>query len=87
MRPVETVSTGRMASSPLEPGGSVLFEGNSRPNMPIIRESNTPADAAVAEIQPLIEAGINWLLDSFWTEPNDTETIRRRIAAGPTACP
>jgi len=63
-----------------------FFNENSRPDMQIILEGSTPAGdpgAASAQVQPLVEAGINWWLDSFWTEPNDTETIRRRLAAGP----
>jgi alkanesulfonate monooxygenase SsuD/methylene tetrahydromethanopterin reductase-like flavin-dependent oxidoreductase (luciferase family) len=52
----------------------------------IVMEDPTPADdteAARATAATWADAGVTWLLESFWTAPNDTDTIRRRIHAGP----
>ena len=52
----------------------------------IVIESPTPADdpaQAAALAAEWADAGATWLLESFWTGPNDTDTIRRRIQAGP----
>lgn len=52
----------------------------------IILEGSTPAgsrDQALQEVGPYVEAGISWWLESFWSPPNDTAAIRRRIEAGP----
>lgn len=52
----------------------------------IVVEGVTPADdpaAAAAKVQPYIEAGGTWWVESPWTPPNDVADLRRRIAAGP----
>lgn len=52
----------------------------------IVVEGSTPADSPAKgreAVAPYAEAGITWWLDSFWSEPNDPDTIRERIDAGP----
>ena len=52
----------------------------------IIMEGSTPSDdraAALDQVGPYAEASVTWWLDSFWSPPNDTDAIRRRLAAGP----
>lgn len=51
----------------------------------IVLEGSTPTDnpsAARDAVAPLVEVGITWWLESFWTN-GDIATIRRRIEAGP----
>lgn len=52
----------------------------------IVIEDPTPADdpARAREIaREWADAGVTWLLESFWSGPNDPDTLRRRIHAGP----
>lgn len=59
--------------------------GTSTP-FDIIVEAPTPADdaeAARATVAEWADAGVTWLLESFWIAPNDTDAIRRRLQAGP----
>lgn len=42
-------------------------------------------DHATTNIQRLSDAGATWWVDSQWTEPNDPETIRKRLKQGPPA--
>lgn len=52
----------------------------------IIMEGSTPAgsrEQALQHVGPFVKAGITWWLESFWSPPNDTAAIRRRIEAGP----
>ncbi|MEI2616504.1 MAG: LLM class flavin-dependent oxidoreductase [Thermomicrobiales bacterium] len=52
----------------------------------VIMEASTPADDAprAREVaREWADAGATWLLESFWTGPNDVDTLRRRIQAGP----
>ncbi|HKD77115.1 MAG TPA: LLM class flavin-dependent oxidoreductase [Ktedonobacterales bacterium] len=52
----------------------------------IVWEGRTPGDdpAQVAGIiQPYIDAGITWWLESMWTEPNSVDDVRARIRQGP----
>jgi alkanesulfonate monooxygenase SsuD/methylene tetrahydromethanopterin reductase-like flavin-dependent oxidoreductase (luciferase family) len=53
----------------------------------IVMEGTTPADdraAAVAQVQPLAEAGATWWIESDWTG-GTPERMRRRAEAGPPA--
>ena len=52
----------------------------------IIFEGRTPGDdrtAAVAQVQPYIDAGITWWLEAMWTEPNSLADQHTRIRQGP----
>lgn len=52
----------------------------------IVVEASTPADdpaRARETAHAWADAGATWLLESFWTGPNDVDTLRRRIEAGP----
>ncbi len=54
----------------------------------IISEGRTPGDdpaQAAAIIQPYIDAGITWWLESMWAAPNDVADVRARIRQGPPA--
>jgi hypothetical protein len=52
----------------------------------IVIEGETPGDdpqRAAAQIQPFIEAGITWWLESMWTNQGGLEAVRARIRQGP----
>lgn len=52
----------------------------------LIWEGRTPGDDPArdaAQIQPYIETGITWWLESMWFAPNAPEDIRRRVTQGP----
>ena len=51
----------------------------------IIVENTSPGDdhsAAVAKVQPWVDAGATWWIESMWTE-QDPEKWRERIRQGP----
>lgn len=55
----------------------------------IVMEGETPGDdpqRGVAQLQPLVEAGLTWWLENVWDTPRTqggVEGMRRRIAQGP----
>lgn len=51
----------------------------------IVLEGKTPVDPQVAreKLQPFIEAGMTWWLETMWTGPSGPEDIRARIMSGP----
>lgn len=59
------------------------------PGFDVVVEGSTPGDdgaAARAVVQPWIDAGATWWIETLWGLPNDPRghpDVRRRIAAGP----
>ncbi|MGF1470712.1 MAG: LLM class flavin-dependent oxidoreductase [Rubrobacteraceae bacterium] len=52
----------------------------------IVVEGETPGDdpeAATSVVQPFIQAGATWWIESPWSPPNQPEDLRRRIRQGP----
>jgi alkanesulfonate monooxygenase SsuD/methylene tetrahydromethanopterin reductase-like flavin-dependent oxidoreductase (luciferase family) len=52
----------------------------------IVMEGVTPGDdpvAAVAKVQPYLDAGATWWLEAHWSAPNGPEDSRHRIRQGP----
>lgn len=52
----------------------------------IVHEGRTPGDdrqKAVEQVQPYVEAGITWWVESMWSAPNSVEDVRTRIQQGP----